>query len=154
MKIFLAGIIQGSIAEARIHNQDWRTAIKDALTAHVADADVYCHFTQHPNSITYDLPMICRTLEDGNDRAAACDVLVAYAPSASMGTAIEMYLAAKHGALVLTISPLAANWVIRAYSDRIFETIEQFEKFLASGEFMPLYKEKRRGDVDARAVPK
>ncbi len=143
MNIFLAGIIQGSIVEAQIHCQDWRVPIKALLARHVPQAIIYCHYTQHPNSIAYDLPKILTTLEDGNQRAAACDVLVAFVPSASMGTAIEMYLAARGNAVVLTITPLTANWVIRSYSDRIFGTVEEFERFLAAGELPPLLQSKR-----------
>jgi hypothetical protein len=144
MKIFLAGIIQGSIVEAKIHRQDWRGAIKKVLSRSLPDAEVYCHYSQHPQSITYDLPRLKETLEDGNRRAAGCDVLVAYLPSASMGTAIEMYEAARHGAVVLTISPLEANWVVRAYSDRLFPDLAGLEAFLVSGELAPLLAEKAR----------
>lgn len=133
MNVFLAGIIQGSIAEAKIHSQDWREPIKAALARHVPEAEVYCHYTRHPNSISYGLEEIKATLGDGIARAGACDVLVAYVPSASMGTAIEMYEAARSGAIILTISPMTANWVLRAYSDRLFETVEDFETFLAAG---------------------
>lgn len=143
MNIFLAGIIQGSIREARIHQQDWRVPIRAALTRHVKGAEVYCHYEAHPNSITYELPQILATLEDGNRRAAAADVVVCYVPEASMGTAIEMYLAAKAGAVVLAITPMSANWVIRAYSDRIFPDVESFEEFLASGELEKLLRRKR-----------
>ena len=133
MNIFLAGIIQGSIAEAKIHSQDWREPIKQAIARCLPQAEVYCHYTQHPNSITYGLDEIKATLADGIARAAACDVLVAYVPSASMGTAVEIYEAARAGAVVLTISPMIANWVLRAYSDRLLATVEEFEAFLAAG---------------------
>ncbi|MFB3894000.1 MAG: hypothetical protein ACE15C_18480 [Phycisphaerae bacterium] len=144
MKVFLAGIIQGSIADARIHSQDWRGPIKKALARHCPGTDVYCHFARHPHSITYGLPKIRRTLADGIARAACSDVLVAYLPSASMGTAIEMYAAARGGAVVLTITPMAANWVVRAYSDRVFKGVEGLEQFLASKELAGLIKKKRR----------
>jgi hypothetical protein len=143
MKVFLAGIMQGSLDKAAIHDQNWRTAIRQAVERHVSGADVYCHYTQHPNSISYDLARIRDTLADGNLRAAQCDLLVAYVPSASMGTAIEMYEAARNGAIVLTISPLAPNWVLRAYSDRIFPDLEAFEQFLASGQLHELQRAKR-----------
>jgi len=143
MNVFLAGIIQGSLVEARIHDQDWRTPIQAALERHLPGAKVYCHYSRHPNSITYRLPEIRRTIEEGNCRAAGCDLLVAYVPSASMGTAIEMYLAAKAGALVLTISPLEANWVIRAYSDRVLPDLAAFEALLASGAVPELVRAKR-----------
>jgi len=133
MNVFLAGIIQGSIAEAKIHSQDWREPIKQAFARHVPRAEVYCHYSEHPNSITYDPPEIKATLADGIHRAAECDVLVAYLPSASMGTAIEIYEAARRGAVILAISPMAANWVLRAYCDRIFPDVEAMEAFLAGG---------------------
>jgi len=143
MKVFLAGIIQGSLVEAEIHAQDWRELIKRAIEAHLPGAEVYCHFSQHPNSITYDLPQLCSTLAEGNRRAAECDLLVAYVPSASMGTAIEMHEAARNGAAILTISPMSANWVVRAYSDRIFPDIGAFEQFVASPQLQSLLAAKR-----------
>jgi hypothetical protein len=146
MKIFLAGIMQGSIAEAKIHSQDWREPIKQAFARHVAEAEVYCHYSRHRGSIAYEMPDIRRVLEDGIERAAECDVLVAFLPSASMGTAIEMYRASQRGAVVLTISPMAANWVIRCYSDRIFPDVEAFEKFLADGELRKLIAHKRKSE--------
>jgi hypothetical protein len=146
MKVFLAGIIQGSKVEAAIHTQDWRGPIKAALCRHLPDAEVYCHYSRHPDSITYDLPAIRATLAEGNRKAAECDLLIAYAPSASMGTAIEMYAAARAGAVIWTISPMAANWVVRAYSDRLFPDIAAFEAFLAAGDFEP----PRRSDANRK----
>lgn len=143
MQVFLAGIIQGSLVEADIHGQDWREPIRRAFRRHAPQADIYCHYTEHPESITYDLPEIRTTLADGNRRAGACDVLVAYLPSASMGTAIEMHEAVRGGAVVLTITPMTANWVVRAYSDRVFPSIEAFEAFLADGELPRLLAAKR-----------
>lgn len=133
MKVFLAGIIQGSKVAAEIHAQDWREPIKRALERHLPGAEIYCHYSAHPDSIAYEMPQIRRTLADGNRRAAQSDVLIAYCPSASMGTAIEMYEAYRNGAVVLTVSPLAANWVIRCYSHRIFPSLEALEAFLAGG---------------------
>jgi len=138
MKVFIAGIIQGSKVQAAIHRQDWRDGIKEVIARALPEAKVYCHYSEHPNSIAYELPEIRTTMADGNKRAGESDLLIAYVPSASMGTAIEMYLAATAGAVVLTISPLAANWVIRAYSDRVFADIAAFEKFMQSDQLARL----------------
>ncbi len=144
MKVFLAGIIQGSLAEAEIHRQDWRERIKAVLTRRLPQAEVYCHYTAHPQSIKYDLPAIQSTLAEGNRLSAQCDLLVAYVPEASMGTAIEMYEASRAGAVVLTVSPLKVNWVIRAYSDRIFADTDELDAFLASGELAAIGEAKRK----------
>ena len=143
MKVFLAGIIQGSRIEPTIHQQDWREPIKRALAQHLPDADIYCHYSRHPASITYDLPRIRETFAEGNRRAGDCDLLIAFVPSASMGTAIEMHEAYANGAAVVTITPLTANWVIRAYSDRILPDLAAFEALAASGELTRLVTTKR-----------
>jgi len=133
IRIFLAGIIQGSKVEAAIHDQDWRSGFKRILERHVPHADIHCQYSLHPHSITYDLPGIRRTIEEGNRIASECDVLIAYIPSASMGTAIEMYEAFRAGAVVVAVTPLAANWVVRAYSHRVLSDPAAFETFLAEG---------------------
>ena len=142
MKVFLAGVIQGSKVAAEIHRQDWREPIKRILAERLPAAELYCHYSRHPNSITYDLPEIRTTLADGIARAGQCDLLIAHAPTASMGTAIEMYEAAANGAVVLTVTPMAANWVIRAYSDRIFPDNAALDAFMGSGEFTALLADK------------
>jgi hypothetical protein len=147
MKVFLAGIMQGSKVEAAIHGQDWREPIKAALAKHAPSAEVYCHYSQHPNSIGYGREDIRRTLAEGNRLAGASDVLIAFCPSASMGTAIEMYEAARGGALILAISPMAANWVIRSYSDRLFADMESFERFLAETNLDEMLATKRAGGL-------
>ncbi|HAM35443.1 MAG TPA: hypothetical protein DEB40_05145 [Elusimicrobia bacterium] len=140
IRIFLAGIIQGSIAEAKIHSQDWREPIKAALARHLPEAEIYCHYSEHPNSISYGLAQIKETLQDGIEKAARSNVVIAFVPSASMGTALEVYEAARRGAVILTISPLRANWVLRAYSDVLLPTLAEFEAFLAAGELKSLLK--------------
>ena len=146
MNVFLAGIIQGSKVAAEIHAQDWRGPIQAILARYLPDADVYCHYSQHPNSIEYELPEIRATFDDGLARAAACDLLIAWLPGASMGTAIEMYEAARAGAVVLTVTPMAANWVVRAYSDRILPDLAALEGLLAGGQLGELLQSKHRGD--------
>jgi hypothetical protein len=144
VRVFLAGIIQGSLVAARIHDQDWRGPITDAIRAARGDADIYCHYSRHPDSITYDLPEIRETFADGLARAAACDLLVAYLPSASMGTGVEMHVAAESGAAVVAVTPLAANWVVRVYADRILPDVEAFASFCADGGLDELLAAKRR----------
>jgi hypothetical protein len=144
MKIFLAGIIQGSIKAAQIHSQDWREPIKALLARHCPAVQVYCHYEAHPNSIGYDLPAILETLADGNRRASESDVVICWLPEASMGTAVEMYCAAQAGAVVVTVTPMVANWVVRAYSDAILPDLAALGEFLSAGRLKELLQTKRR----------
>jgi hypothetical protein len=50
MRIFIAGIVQGSYQDLIIHNQDYRDAIKAILRTHIPDADLVCLMDLHPNS--------------------------------------------------------------------------------------------------------
>ncbi len=130
MKVFLAGIMQGSLTELAIVPQDWRAAIREVFQRRCPAAEVYCHYEANPHSVEYDLPEIIETLEAGNRLAAESDVVVCWLPEASMGTAVEMLCAARGGAVVLTVTPMAANWVVRAYSDAILADMDALEKFL------------------------
>jgi hypothetical protein len=59
--------------------------------------------------------------------------VVAYVPQASMGTAIEMWQAYQAGVPLVTISPLAANWVVRHLSDVVLPDLCAFQSWIASG---------------------
>ena len=54
------------------------------------------------------------------------DVVVAYVPQASMGTAIEMWEAHRNNRIVITISPLSHNWAIRFLSNIVYADMEAF----------------------------
>jgi len=150
MKVFLAGVIQGTLQEPAIRCQSWREPLREALRRQLPEADLYCQLSRHPDGITYELPEIVRTLAEGNRLAGECDLLVAWLPEASMGTAIEMYEASRHGAVVLTVSSLCASWVVRAYSDRIFPDLATLEDFLASAKLRELLESKSRGKPSER----
>ena len=132
-QVFLAGIIQGSLEDPRIHGQAWRAEVARMLAAHAPEARIYDHFARHPQGIAYDLPRIRETLDEGNTACAASDVVICWLPEASMGTAIEMYLAHEAGRLVLAVTPMAPNWVVRAYADRVFPDLGALEAWLSAG---------------------
>ena len=62
------------------------------------------------------------------------DVLLAFLPSASMGTAIEMWEAHQHGAAIFAISPMRHNWAIKYLSHGIYADEAEFLAALQSGE--------------------
>ncbi|MHC4712295.1 MAG: nucleoside 2-deoxyribosyltransferase [Planctomycetota bacterium] len=133
---FIAGIIQGSIAETRVHSQDYRRQIKEIVEQHIEGALVYCPFENHPNSLEYDQQTASRVFFDHIAMVARSDCLITYLPEASMGTAVEMYAAHLAGKPVVTISPLSGNWTIRFLSNRLLADIDEFGDFVASGELL------------------
>ena len=135
MKVFLAGIMQGSRLDNGIHSQDYRKAIRAALAARSTDIELVCPFEMHPNSVNYDDATGKRTFLSTIEIAAGCDALIAYVPEASMGTAVEIWEAYKAGEPVYTISPLVSNWALRFLSTRMFRDVDEFVDFIATDGF-------------------
>ena len=134
LRFFIAGIMQGSHAEPMMHDQDYRGHLKDLLLGHFPDAQVYDPLADHSGSIGYGKQKGRDVFFAHNRMCADVDVLVAFVPEASMGTAIEMWEAYTHDAVVITISPLAVNWAVRFLSHFLFEDVARFEESLECGE--------------------
>ncbi len=133
MRVFIAGIMQGSRTDGGIDDQDYRCEIARILQRHVSGVEVLDPFKLHPDSVSYSPEQAKQTLLELAALASQVDVLVAYVPSASMGTAIEIWTAYQSGARVYTISPLADNWVISSLSECVFPDLAAFATFVASG---------------------
>ena len=149
---FLAGIIQGSLVGETIHEQDYRERLKAAVRRAVPDAEVYCPVEHHPQSLSFADDHARGVFFDLMARAAQADVLIAYLPEASMGTAIEMWNAHHAGAAVLCVTPMTLNWVVKFLSDRLFESVEGLEAFLASGGLQDLLGRKRAAPSPPRST--
>jgi hypothetical protein len=134
MRIFLAGIMQGSHAEKLLHAQDYRAHLTELLKAHLPDAEVYDPRANHAQSLGYDRARGRDVFFHHNFMCRGVDVLLAFVPEASMGTAIEMWEAYQHGAAVLTISPLKHNWAVKFLSHALYADLPAFEGALQSGE--------------------
>lgn len=133
MRFFLAGIMQGSHTAAAIHSQDYRQHLADLIEQHFPGAEIYDPRAKHKKSLGY-------TDRDGrsvffghNLMCREVDVLIAFVPEASMGTAIEMWEAYQHGATVFTISPLVHNWAVKFLSHALYPDLEAFEAALENG---------------------
>ena len=129
-RFFLAGIIQGSQRGKRLYPQDYRERIKRALKERFPQAEIFCPYELHPNSIDYDSKKGKETFLQMIEEAKRADLLVAYLPEASLGTAIEIWECYKSGVPVWTISPMGENWVVKFFSTRVFPTLVHFEAFL------------------------
>jgi len=124
MRVFIGGVMQASNAGKGIMDQGYRRQITDALLARWPE--VLDPFAMHPQSVEYDDAAAAATLFAMLDLATGADLVIAYVPTASMGTALEMYVAHRAGVPVATISPLETNWVVRALSSRVFSDLESF----------------------------
>jgi hypothetical protein len=134
MRFFLAGIMQGSHTEALLHDQDYRERITRMLESHFPHAEVYDPRANHSESLDYDETTGRTVFFRHNLMCREIDVLLAFVPEASMGTAIEMWEAYQHGAAVIAISPLKHNWAVKFLSHAVYADLPEFEAALQSGE--------------------
>jgi nucleoside 2-deoxyribosyltransferase len=134
MRVFLAGIMQGSHVAALVHDQNYRAGLRDVVQRRWPEAEVYDPHAGHANSVGYSLER-AREVFDGH--VAMCrefDLVIAFVPEASMGTAIEIWEACRHGRAVITITPLVHNWVVQLTSLAVYRDREAFEAALTGGE--------------------
>jgi hypothetical protein len=117
-----------------LHNQDYRTRLRDLLLEHLPGVDVYDPLANHQDSLHYDDETGRRVFLDHNRMCGEVDVVLAFVPEASMGTAIEIWEAHRHGKVVVTISPLRHNWAVRFLSHLLYADMEDFEEDLVSGQ--------------------
>jgi len=134
MRFFLAGIMQGSHQGLLLHNQDYRRQIRQLLADHFPQAEIYDPLADHPRSLGYDEATGRDVFFRHNLMCRDVDVLLAFLPEASMGTAIEMWEAYQHGAAVISISPLEHNWAVKFLSHARYADVEQFAAAVGCGE--------------------
>lgn len=133
LRFFVAGIIQGSLPDAT-HPQEYRSEISDMLKEAFPGAEIFNPVEQYPDSLAYDAEQASRAFFDLMDRAGECDVLIAFLPEASMGTAIELWNAHHAGAFVVCVSGLTMNWVVRFLADLVVTDLEALENAIRNGE--------------------
>lgn len=132
LRFFIAGIIQGSLPDT-CHPQDYRAEIGDMLRAAFPGAEVFDPVLEYPGSIGYDDAKASAAFFDLMDRAGQCDVLVAFVPEASMGTAIELWNSHHAGAYVVCVSGLTKNWVVRYLADMVLTDIDALREVIKNG---------------------
>jgi len=133
MQVYIAGVMQGSREDHLVNTQDYRTLIADALTRKYREVNVIDPFAMFPESFNYDLDQARQTFEDEITLATEADMMIAYLPEASMGTAIEMWVAHKAGKRIIAVTPLAHNWVVRLTADHVLPDLESLLRAIEDG---------------------
>lgn len=138
MKIYIAGIMQGSTRSHGIQEQDYRQFLRDAVKNHHPDAEIYDPFLRFPDSVEYDDQRAREVLFELAAEAGASDVVIAFLPEASMGTALEMIRAYDNQKTIICISPMEKNWFINAVSTKIFRTLDEFLTWISQSDLTTL----------------
>ena len=135
MKVFIAGVMQGSRKDRYIDGQDYRTRITEALEDNIPNVQIIDPFALNPDSVDYDDEKAVETFTVYTAKAAEADVLIAYLPTASMGTAIEMWTAFSADKYIVVVSPLVHNWVIKVTADEVLPDLDSLLAHIENGYF-------------------
>jgi len=133
VRIFLAGIMQGSLVAPKLHDQNYRVRLRNALKKYLPEYELYDPLEFHRESIGYENSKGCEVFLHHNRMCGEIDILLACLPEASMGTAIEMWEAWRHNKLVISISPLKHNWTVKFLSHILYEKENDFLVALENG---------------------
>ena len=128
-----------------MHPQVYRGALRQLLANHLPHVEVYDPLADHKLSLDYDFDQGRSVFLHHNRMCGETDVLLAFVPEASMGTAIEMWEAWRHGRIVITISQLAHNWSVKFLSHVLYPDLHAFEAELVSGKLAERIEELRPG---------
>jgi hypothetical protein len=141
MKVFISGLIQGSRQDRTMSSQDYRRRIAEAVSQRHPDAEIIDPWEIHPEALNYGPEKAKATLRDEVKLAQGTDVLIAYLPEASMGTALEMWSAYQGGAQVYIITPMTHNWVVMLVATRTFESLDDLCQFVADGGLLDAHRD-------------
>jgi hypothetical protein len=139
MQVFIAGVMRGSRTDRFIDDQDYRQRITAALTTHVPGVRIIDPFELNPDSVDHDGDKSRQTFLTNTAKAADADVLIAYQPTTSMGTAIEMWIAFGASKHIAVISPLKQNWVIQVTADLLLPDLDSLIDIIENGGFVRMF---------------
>lgn len=133
MHVFIAGVMQGERRDDQIDSQSYRLRIAEALRNHVPGVTITDPWALHPDSVRYDADMARHTFLNMTRRAAEVDLLIAYLPNLSMGTAMEMWQAHQAGVHIIAVTPFIHHWAIRFTADEILPDLESLIAHIEAG---------------------
>ena len=132
--IYVTGILQNSRSKD-LYPQDYRKNIVDAIKETWESAIVQCPIIVGSADNKESLKETVKEFEQQLALLKKANIVVAYIPEPSMGSAIEIYNASLRGKYVVTISPIKTNRVVRMFSHDIYDSIESFLDACKIGKF-------------------
>jgi len=100
------------------------------LKKYLPDTEIIDPVEIHPESAYYDSEEARKVFFQSVKNCLGCNLMIAYLPEASMGTAVEMWESFRNNIPVWTISPLEENWAIRILSTKNFLSFDDLETYL------------------------
>ncbi len=143
MRIFIAGVMQADRTDRLLEAQEYRHQITQALHQYAPGVEIIDPFALHPNSVAYDEARARETFHTMTRLAGTADLLIAYLPKPSMGTAMEMWQAHQAQTYIVAVTPLVHHWAVRFTANEVLPDLETLLAHIANGRIphlLPLRK--------------
>jgi hypothetical protein len=122
--------MKGGIINEGLSDQSYRHKLHSLIKNIYPNAEIIGHNELYPEGVErFEQEAFFELIK----QASECDVIIAFLPMASMGTAIEIWEAYKKQKIILTVSPLNRNWSVKFLSSHIFSNMQSLESFLQKG---------------------
>lgn len=135
MHVFIAGVMQGARLDDQISDQDYRLRISEALKNCMPDVRISDPWALNPGSVNYDAVKARSTFLEMTALAGEADLLIAYLPTISMGTAMEMWQAFQSNAYIVAVTPYVHHWAIRFTADEVLPDLDTLLDKIQDGHF-------------------
>ena len=135
MHVFIAGVMQGERRDDQVDNQGYRLQITQALQAAMPQVTITDPFALNPNSVNYDEEQARYTFLTLTKKAGEADLLIAYLPKVSMGTAMEMWEAYQAGVYIVAVTPFIHHWAVKFTANEILPDMGSLLEWIGNGRF-------------------
>ncbi len=133
MHIFIAGVMQGSRLDDQIDEQDYRLAIMRSIEKVEPGAQITDPWALNPHSVRYEEDRARDTFLTMTAKAGEADVLIAYLPIVSMGTAMEMWEAFRSNTYIIAVTPHVHHWAIRFTANEVLPDLDTLLSKIEAG---------------------
>ena len=147
MHIFIAGVMQGARLDDQIDEQNYRLTIVQSIEENHPEAQITDPWALNPHSVRYDETRARETFLTMTALAGEADILIAYLPIVSMGTAMEMWEAYRSGAYIIAVTPHIHHWAIRFTADEIIPDLDTLLGMIKNGHLTDVIQ--RRAVIDS-----
>ena len=146
MKVFIGGVMQGSRQDDQIDSQVYRVRIAEAFQQYAPEISVIDPWALNPNSVNYEDGLARDTFLSMTRKVKEADLMIAYLPQVSMGTAMEMWEAYNAGIYIVAVTPYLHHWAVRFTASEILPDLDALLTEIENGRLPQLIHAKNSVD--------
>jgi hypothetical protein len=128
--------MQANRHDTLLESQDYRLRLSAALRHHVPNVQLIDPWADNPGSLGYNDEQARHTFLTMTAQASEADLLIAYLPLPSMGTAMEIWQAYQGNTYIIAITPFVHHWAIRFTANQILPDLDSLLELLENGRFL------------------